>query len=173
MRIKSFLAVIAVLLASANSFTQTKKFVVVGRYEIVVDTTQLIKKIIDSCRFDAVDREIVRQAPSQNAIHLGQKYELQILYFDGNVNSEEVLLAMSANNLEPANILEAGYFTLQYPKNKKQFLVFLGTVWFGGGRRDGVPILDYADSNHYLYLIYVDVIWDYHFRFAAVKKSEK
>ncbi|GEM_PF-1763849 len=160
---------------------EVKEFKIVARLGITVDYSQSIKDVVELGEFNPFDTLIIEESPIQTSSGTGiEEVEVVILEFKDNVTSIQAETAMRSKGLQPANIWDAGFFAQKFPdpKNKEQFLVFLGSVWRYVWRNRNyyrvVPALYTEDDQHCLFLLPTEGLRDnIDFRFAAVKKSEK
>ena len=99
--------------------------------------------------------------------------EVELINFNKNISSEEVLIELDKQGLIPANLTELLEFAKNKPKeafNSDYLVAALGSVADVGGRRQ-VPYLDGWGGERGLRLGWFDGDWDGDCRFAAVRKS--
>jgi hypothetical protein len=97
----------------------------------------------------------------------------EIVLFDagGSVTSETMIARMKAEGFIPATLDDALAMGAKYPtRQKKNPIVFLGTVFRGPGDGRRVPVLGNGDGKRGLNLNWFDDDWFLYFRFAAVRE---
>jgi len=98
----------------------------------------------------------------------------EVVLYDprGYVSSEEMIARMKADGNKPAGIDDCLAMGAQHPERQRRNpIVFLGTVWCDsvGSRR--VPVLDGWNGGRWLFLCWFVGDWVGGCRFAAVRES--
>lgn len=125
-----------------------------------------LKQLIKQSKFDYVNSNITETNFSKPS-EVSDKVE--VMSFEKEMTSKEVLAYFKENNLRPANSWEL----VQYAKDRKDidYIVALGDTWQDPDRNLCVLVLGCGDRNRDLFLNYFGGGWARRCRFAFVCKS--
>ena len=127
-----------------------------------------LEQLIKSIKFSYVNSAIENSFEYEKS-----RGEVELINFNKNISSEEVLKELDKQGLIPANLTELLEFAKNKPNeafNSDYLVIALGSVAdVDGGRR--VPCLVDWDDGRRLFLYWFGDGWNSRSRFAAVRKS--
>lgn len=134
-----------------------------------------IDELVKQGNYDWVNDSINDRNFKADEMH---QTEIFLKHFEQNMSAEAVLKALDADGLRPATMSELLEFGIRYPELQRQFpIVALGSVWqyisgkpFEWGSKRHVGYLFSGVDERKLGLRRLDVDWNGHCRFAAVRK---
>jgi hypothetical protein len=150
-------------------YTKTAPAITIETYPVTLDPTVSLEGQINAGNYAFVDEHYT---PQNFPLTLtGQR---EVMLFDplGNVSSEEMIALMKADKCVPATIDDCLAFGTTFPeRQRKNPIVFLGTVFHDPNRGRHVPVLRGWVGGRSLYLGWFVDRWSYGCRFAAVRES--
>jgi hypothetical protein len=159
------LTVVLFLLAVTLAESQTQGF------RVTVNYGRTIKEQVKAGKYDWSNPNIT----SKN-FPFSQKGKasilIQLIHFDQDMTSAEVLEELSKQGLRPATLPELLVFGAKFPDKQRDFpIVALGSVWRSDDdRRDVVAYLYHNGSERDLDLRWLERWWSGLCRVAAVRK---
>lgn len=139
-------------------------------YPIQVNYDLPLRDAIDAGDYQAVNASITGDNFPQ-ARHGHASLEIFLMRFVGRMTSEEVINALSKEDLRPADLPEFLAFGAAYPQEQRRFsIICLGSVWQDKKHYRNVPCLYEASEARSLDLHWWDDGWYSYSRFAAVRK---
>ncbi|MFA6551472.1 MAG: hypothetical protein WCV41_03025 [Patescibacteria group bacterium] len=139
-------------------------------FNLVIKSGRATEEVISAGKYDWVNEYIT----SQNfPLRLQQDGEvaIELLKFDHNVSSEEVIEEARKRGLERPTYETALFFGEQHPEEQRKHpIVFLHEPWQSPGSRGRVLVLYSSSPGRILDLLWFCSCWDRDYMFAFVRK---
>jgi len=139
-------------------------------YTVTVDYGRTVEEMVEVGQYDWSNDNITSRnfpLPSEKG---EENVEVEIIYFDRSISSEDAVAEMTKRGLRPATLAELLALGEQYPELQREApIVALGSVWQDRGGDRGVPCLDGFGRERYLALDVWGGDWRGVWRFAAVR----
>ena len=142
-----------------------------GGFLVTVNYNRTIEELVKAGRYHWQNSDITSQNFPSSRKGKAQVL-IQLVHFDRDITSDEVLKALDKQGLRPVTLPELLAFGAKYPDKQCAFpIVALGSVWrvSGVGRR--VAYLWRGAGSRGLGLYWLGDGWGAHSRFAAVRNS--
>ena len=159
-----------------SALTPNGKSSVGNFFLISCDGSHEASELVARGKYDQSNRQITNKlfpirghAPTERAIRM-----IELVEFDYNPTSEEVLSEFRRRGLERPTYEDALCFGIQHPKEQRQHvIVFLHELTYIDGNSVLLMLSTSADTiKRYLCLVTYDRRWQGNYVFAAVHKSE-
>jgi hypothetical protein len=139
-------------------------------YPVAVNYDLSVEDAVKAGDYQAVNADINAQHFSWT--RRGQaELDILLIRFEHRMSSEDVLHALEADGLRPAELPELLAFGAAHPEVQRKFsVVGLGSVWKDRKGYRNVPCLYEASEGRYLDLHWWDDGWYTYSRFVAVRK---
>ena len=142
------------------------------RFRVVVNYSQTLEQMIAAGRYDWKNPDITeKHFPIPPSKRGKEEVAIELVHFDRNMESDEVLRELDKAGLRSAELPELLAFGAAHPEKQREFpIVALGSVWQDrSGDRD-VPYLWSNSGRRLLHLSWLGRRWDAYYRLLAVRK---
>ena len=142
------------------------------RFRVVVNYSQTLEQMIAAGRYDWKNPDITeKHFPIPPSKRGKEEVAIELVHFDRNMESDEVLRELDKAGLRSAELPELLAFGAAHPEKQREFpIVALGSVWQHWHGDRGVASLYGGADERGLGLPWWSVSWGSLYRFAAVRK---
>ncbi|MEK9179951.1 MAG: hypothetical protein AAB897_00880 [Patescibacteria group bacterium] len=159
-------------LVALKHFLRKEGMAMLEVFRVTVDYSMTIEQMIAAGRYDWQNNDVNdKHFPIPPSKRGKQEVAIELIKFDRDMESNEVLRELDKMGLRSAELPELLAFGAAYPEKQREFpVVALGSVWHYWDGDRGVACLCRHAGGRYLDLRWWCGRWFSHGRFAAVSK---
>jgi hypothetical protein len=141
-------------------------------FPLRVDYGRTIERLVEEGHYDWSHIDISSELFSTERKGMAD-IVIELIHFETQKNTDEVLTAITCNGLRPADIVEILTFGATYPDEQRQYpIVARGALWIGTCGGHFVPCLRTGSKGRYVDLYWFGGMWDTYYRFAVIREAQ-